>query len=282
MAASKKYWRIFVPVVLIIFVSTSLIEISFFHKDSYFIPNSMITVAKRALACSDKIPQPTLALIEENKINTCVLVMNASNMKQLYTEIKEFINLEVLYLASNRLSSLPSELSELPLKHLDIGKNQFLTMPKPILALQNLEKLEAGFNRIRTVPRDIGKLKTLTFLSLNKNLIIRLPSTIGDLTQLEFLEMGDNRIIVLPDAIGRLSRLAELYLYDNKLTEIPPSVGQLTNLKILDLRNNQLQKLPSQIAGLKSLERLDLSGNGFDTREIARIRRMLPNTHVTF
>src|SRR3989344_8709349 len=111
-AASKKHWRIFVPVVLIIFIVTGLIETSFFHKDSYFIPKSMITVAKRAQACSDSIPQPTLALIEENKINTCILVMNASNMKQLYSEIKEFKNLEELYLASNRLSSLPVEIEQ--------------------------------------------------------------------------------------------------------------------------------------------------------------------------
>jgi len=278
----KKFWLLTTSAIFFIFSLISVIENSLYRVEDYFVYKSMITVAGKAEACTDISPRPTLALAEENKRKVCALFMNGGNHNKLPREIKEFVNLEELYLASNLLTSLPKEISSLKIRKLDLGKNQFLKIPSSVFDLIYLEKLETGFNRIRMLQRDINKLKNLKYLSLNKNKIILLPKTLGELKKLEYLELGNNNLERLPDEIGNLSNLKELYLYSNKLEEIPPEIGSLKNLKNLDLSFNQLKNLPAEIKDLTNLAKINIKGNPLSEKELSDIKYNLPRTEIIF
>ena len=280
----KNSWILASSVTFIIMSLFSLIENSFFRVEDYFVPRSMITIAKKAVACGNgnqpEEPMPTLKLIAQNKTDTCKLFMDGSDLKQIYAEIKEFNKLEELHLASNRLKTLPKEIGDLPIKYIDLGKNQLVTVPKAVLELEKLQKLEIGFNQIRTIPGNVNKLTELRFASFNKNLIIKLPRAIGELKKLEFLELGNNRIVILPKEIGGLSNLKELYLYNNSLHKIPVEIGLLEKLEILDLRNNLLKDIPEETGNLKNLKRIELSGNNINNKVIEMLKKRLPDTKI--
>ena len=128
----------------------------------------------------------------------------------------------------------------------------------------------------------ITYLTNLKMLSLSNNELTNLEG-ISNLTNLEYLDLGKNNLTSLPEAISNLTNLGVLNLANNELTSIPEGISNLTNLTWLYLSSNNLTTLPEGISNLTNLKELNLFNNKLiSNSEKARIRKLLPNTDITY
>ena len=97
---------------------------------------------------------------------------------QKYT-INELINLQMLSLIFNQLTSLPVEIGNLTnLLELSLDNNQLTSLPAEIGNLINLQELYLGNNRLTSLPAEMGNLTNLKELSLEYNQLTSLPAEI--------------------------------------------------------------------------------------------------------
>jgi Leucine-rich repeat (LRR) protein len=177
-------------------------------------------------------------------------------------EFGYLMNLELLNLSHNYLTSLPSEISNLSnLVWLDLSWNQLTSIPPEFSSLASLQWLDLSTNHLNSLPSEIGLLTKLEHLSLDFNELIHLPPEIGKLSNLATLVLSYNRLSSLPIEIFNLSNLESLYLDNNVLTNLSPEIGKLSNLATLVLFYNRLCSLPIEIFDLSNLESLYLNNN---------------------
>ncbi len=119
----------------------------------------------------------------ENNI-TC-LDMGYQKISHVPRQIKNLIDLNILYLRSNELQ----------------------TMSIHICKLSNLKTLSLSDNKLKYIPPEIGKLKQLCNLFLDNNELISLPTEIGDLKYLRCLMIHNNKIRILPKEMDNLRNL---------------------------------------------------------------------------
>ena len=97
------------------------------------------------------------------------LNINNAYFEKLPSGFKKFVNLERLYLSSNKLKLLPKFVCKYKkLRHLDLGFNKLTKLPECIGELENLEYLDIRGNDIKTLPESIKKLKYLKYLKRDK------------------------------------------------------------------------------------------------------------------
>lgn len=135
-----------------------------------------------------------------------------------------------LYLADNRLTTMP-----------DIG------------ALVNLTTLYLGTNQLTEAPIGLDALTALTELYLDGNLLTTIPDELGDLSLLEMLRLDHNHLTVLPDQLTACTRLKVLDVSSNWLSFVPLCETlplRVENNRLLDDFRAQAKLLPVQLAGL--------------------------------
>lgn len=153
------------------------------------------------------------------------------------------------------------------------------------LALNNpkeVKKMSLLSQRLQELPPEIGDFENLESLDLSYNKFKTLPSKIGNLKKLKKLNLDENRLNKLPPEIGLLNNLESLALIRNGLQELPPEIGNLSKLKTLYLAYNELNSLPIEIKKLSHLEVLALDYNPIPETEIKRIKKLLPNTKISY
>ena len=151
-----------------------------------------------------------------------------------------------------------------------------------ITYLTNLKMLSLSNNKLTTLPEWTLNLTNLVRLYLGNNELTNLEG-ISNLTNLEYLDLGKNNLTSLPEAISNLTNLGVLNLANNELTSIPEGISNLTNLTWLYLSSNNLTTLPEGISNLTNLKELNLFNNKLiSNSEKARIRKLLPNTDITY
>lgn len=101
------------------------------------------------------------------------LDMSGQGLRCLSTALFRYEFLAELYIASNKLTSLPAE----------IGK------------LRSLRVLEASFNQISELPPELGMCTSLKQLFLFDNQIQDLPHELGSLYKLEMLGIDGNPLV---------------------------------------------------------------------------------------
>ncbi|EMY16264.1 leucine rich repeat protein [Leptospira weilii str. Ecochallenge] len=116
-----------------------------------------------------------------------------------------------------------------------LNSNQLITLPKEIGKLKKLRELHSYNNQLKAIPKEIGELKELQMLDLSHNQFKTLPKEFGNLQNLQILELIGNQLTTLPKEIGKLKNLRELNLSRNQLTTLPKEIGHLKNLQELYL-----------------------------------------------
>lgn len=112
--------------------------------------------------------------------------------------------------------------------------------------------------------------------------ITEIPAAIKNLTALTTLRLTVNAIQVLPAEMAALQQLKVLDLSDNAGLQSYEVITQLTDLEVLNLYGCGLTTLPQNIANLSHLKELGIRGNQFDEKEIARIRKALPQCRIIY
>jgi Leucine-rich repeat (LRR) protein len=79
-----------------------------------------------------------------------------------------------------------------------------------------------------------------------------------------------------------MQRLRKFYLDDNFLQELPVTINQMKGLRLLSLKHNRLTHLPADLSNLRGLRYLYLAGNPLPEAELQRLRKLLPNTAISF
>ena len=170
------------------------------------------------------------------------------------------LNLELLDLSANELTTLPPEFGQLTnLALLDLSDNKFLNLPSAINKLSELTILDFSNNKLTSLSSEIVALASLKELDLSGNQLTSLYNDIGQLNKLTYLDLSNNQLSVLPPEIGQLENLEFLDISDNQLTTLPPEIEQLTNLTTLELSNNPIAIVPKSITNLTNLKSIAVS-----------------------
>jgi len=190
------------------------------------------------------------------------------------SELTNLVNLRVLRLSSNRLSSLDFEgISNLTqLRRLHIEENNLHgTIPSDIQKLVHLEELIFFQNpnlegQVFSMLLSWPKLRS--FASSFTNIGGSLPSQLGQLTDLEDMVGGNSNFVgTIPPSIGNCSKLKVFLMCGVSgfgfEGSIPAEIGKLKELKQLNLCTNTRMKswLPTEMGQMEKLEELGLSGN---------------------
>ncbi|KAJ5067782.1 hypothetical protein M0811_02972 [Anaeramoeba ignava] len=184
------------------------------------------------------------------------------NLRNELTNMKKFQNLTDFRLISCKLFSnlqIVSQCRKLKVLHLEtIG---LANLDKEFSELVELEELNLGFNNFNTIPPEILKLPKLIKLNMDSNLISSLdsPEIIQFIDQLEYLLLSYNQISSIP-VLNNDPKLIKLDLSFNRFSSID-SLLQFKNLRMLNLFNNELTQFPKEIHQWKFLKKIYLSFN---------------------
>lgn len=190
------------------------------------------------------------------------LTMRGKDLKAIPQVLFTMMELEVLDLSPAREACLDFRLPLVPpsigklinLKVLMLDTNELSTVPKEICLLHSLERLSLSNNCLSNLPRGIAGLKRLRSLHLANNTFEAFPLEITSLEALEFLDVSDNLLVSIPEDVSKLINLKTLLLNYNKLIQLPDSLCELTDLECLWLGNNRLKSLPSNFGKLVHLD----------------------------
>lgn len=173
----------------------------------------------------------------------------------------EQVDLSKLILASNLLSSLPEELSELhALAILDVHDNKLRALPDAVASWDKLEKLDASHNDLGSLPEALCLSEFLTALLLQHNKLQCLPEGFAKLTNLQVLDLSHNDLTTLPPGFGQLQKLQRLNLSHNKLEKFTDELC-LPLLLYLDLDYNKISSFPDKWSSVSALKELHLRNN---------------------
>ncbi len=153
-----------------------------------------------------------------------------------------------LDLSHRGLKRLPQQIGQLRITHLYLDSNSLESLPSEIGSIASLVTLHASANRLGTIPAAIGNLKGLQHLDLSNNLIDSLPVSVSGLVSLVDLWLQNNALTVLPESLGNLGQLRMLNLETNKIASLPLSITRLHSLAFLSVLHNRLATVPPSVA----------------------------------
>ena len=177
-------------------------------------------------------------------------------------------NLRTLNLSNTKISTLPSQISQLTSLNILLvnGDHEMRTkgrlkfFPPELGCLSQLWGLYAMYNQLTSLPSEMAQLINLKSLDLSNNEISSL-SQIWFSKKMKTLNLGYNRISIIPSGIGLLTQLVDLNLTQNQISALPIEIFDLTNLTMLGLANNKLEELYPEIGELQNLKSLYLEAN---------------------
>ena len=132
--------------------------------------------------------------------------LSSVGLTEIPSSLYTFVDLEILSLKSNQLSSINSDLGMLTkLIDLDLSENCLVELPASIAHLSQLETLTLDCNQLDLLPNALCHLTRLRMLSLLDNGLKQLPEQIGQLSELEVLMVESNELTTLPPSFTLLS-----------------------------------------------------------------------------
>lgn len=170
---------------------------------------------------------------------------NANEFDAIPAAIEHLQDLEELYISRVKLKDIPDSLTKLVnLKVLDLHYNRITTLPD-LSPLRQLKILYLFINGLTEI-KGLEHLIELELLDLGANELSTIISNIDTLAQLRVLNLCSNKIKTLPDALCNLQHLEKLDIYSLPLNgQLPSMFSKLCYLSWLRLDNIGLTVLPS-------------------------------------
>jgi len=155
---------------------------------------------------------------------------------------------------------LPDELSELPIRSLDLTRCGLVELPASVLAMPRLEELDLSYNRIRRFGPEVRRMKALRKLFFMDLPLVDLEH-LDEIPRLRELEMYRTRIKTVPEAFAASKLEALRIVQCHRITQTPPAILKMRSLRVLELAQcRQLTEIDPGVYELSNLEYLDLSG----------------------
>jgi Leucine-rich repeat (LRR) protein len=177
------------------------------------------------------------------------------------------VNLEIVDIHGNNISSLPSNLGNLAkLRILNVSENCFETLPFEILATMPLIELSARKNQLSgTLIEDtVSSFSSLQTLDVSANQLTQLTSPCRnvplEMPSLQQLCVSMNRLQSLP-GMGTWTTLLTLSADENSINAVPDGFTQLQKLRSANFSSNDIRVVPAEIGRMESLVMLQLSAN---------------------
>ncbi|CAO1438565.1 unnamed protein product [Diamesa serratosioi] len=171
------------------------------------------------------------------------------------------------------------------LNFLTIKNSEFMTIPKEINLLENLQSLLLFGNKIEVVPESINQLSKLKVLDFSNNNIKEFNFDCAKMESLfsvnlsgnqiknfrmenatvHILEMSNNKLQEFPI----IPSVVEMKLNNNEITELPDNIPG-TVLKFLEMTANKVTAFPKSFATLK-LKTLNLKDNPLKDKKLLKL-----------
>nr|XP_033325300.1 protein toll [Megalopta genalis]XP_033325301.1 protein toll [Megalopta genalis] len=208
----------------------------------------------------------------QNSVNLTVLELAQNRISSIEPGVfDKLTKLTLLNLWQNRLTKIePGTFDKLAsLQSLDINTNDLTTLHEGVLHnLSNLEVLNLSANNFSLLPEGLfqqnKKLKTVNMYGNKRNMTTFPRGLFANLTKLTSVQLRSNGLITVPEDLFRGSTsIIKINLEGNYLASLPKDIFKgLCNLSTLNLNFNELTSLPDEIfADTKSLTKIDLSKN---------------------
>ena len=191
----------------------------------------------------------SLSFLEETHIEL--------DLNSMFETLANCPKLKELALKSNRISSIPTNISSLKsLQILNLNDNKLTEYPSELHELSQLRDLDFGQNQLIKIEKNIGNLKNLKTLKITSNWINKVDCTelfneIEQLENLETLELWSCQSVKsLPESISKCKKLTKIDVDNNILTALPEAIFEMKQLKSLRVSSNQIPA--EQIEKLKN------------------------------
>ncbi len=160
-----------------------------------------------------------------------------------------------------------------------LNRYQSLTYPQGELLSKKELRKEKNYYSLEEALKNPDEVYKLF---LNYKEYTEVPSEISQFKNLQELGLGANKLTSLPPELFRLKNLQLLELSHNNIKVLPAEINKLINLEKILYWNNGITTLAEEIGKLKDLKELQLNENPISDSEKAKIKKLLPNTKITF
>jgi Leucine-rich repeat (LRR) protein len=188
---------------------------------------------------------------------------------ELSTSIASLVELEILEVQGNKLSSLPDEMNALVrLKTLNVSNNQLSALPMAELSTLPLVQILASKNSLSGALFSDAKasMDRLQDLDVSVNSLSSLCHGSLSLPSLQILNIAFNRITSLPE-MSTWTSVSTILAEDNKISDIPDGFTSIDTLRSVDFTGNDLKKLDPSIGVMKGLESFVVAANPIRERK---------------
>ncbi|MBJ6110404.1 leucine-rich repeat domain-containing protein [Hymenobacter sp. BT523] len=222
--------------------------------------------------------------LEKLKKSHIVFISAKSNrLTRVSSSVFGLGNLQELKLNNNQISGITwdkkTDLSQSYLQSIDFQSNRLSSLPVELKDLPSLTELSLSNNNIKSLDKETAGFKTLKSLKLNSNPLKKITPQFYQLSAIEEVDLNQTQLTSLPDSVSKLSRLKVLVLPGTFAT-FPADFGRLKLLTELRLNNStpysKIQQFPAAVLSCQRLRTLDLSGADIKALpgEIAKLKRL--------
>jgi Leucine-rich repeat (LRR) protein len=184
----------------------------------------------------------------------------------LPSEIAQLLNLQILDLEGNNLTSVPDSMSQLGrLRVLLLGENKLKSIPwSAFRSFTSLYDLDLHSNQFcgEIIPTDLDDitLPSVSNFDLHMNSLTHLPSNL-QLPALTQFNATQNNLESTGTFFASTPRLVHVYLSQNQLSVLPDGIVNLAHLRTLDIANNVIEYIDPRLGFLEELTTFMWLGN---------------------
>ena len=200
----------------------------------------------------------SIAQLKAGKLTGIKRLQLSENLTVFPMEILTLADsLEILDLSNNQLSTLPDEIKQLiNLKIIFVSNNCFKVLPTALGGCPLLEMVGFKSNQIQEVPAE-SLPHQLRWLILTDNQITHLPEALGERTRLQKLALAGNQLSRLPKSTDQLVNLELLRISANQLLAFPIQLLILPKLAWLAFSGNPFCETDIEIKSVPEVASTD-------------------------